>query len=363
MADTTLADKVAGLAEAFAEGSPTGVDPRQDVTPRSLYFRLRDARSDARAGERLADNDPSVQDGSSQHWRLVHDLAVQALSGVGKDIEIAAWLTESLVRSDGFDGLVVGATLLRVLVERFWNDGLFPLPDEEGPEARLAPVAGLSGSGSDGTLLQPLRKIVLFERADGSPVTVWQFEQAREVSTLGDAARRTQRLAAGVLPLDELDAIARGPGRASVALVAQGAVRASAAWSALERALGAVVPGDAVPSMRRVHDLLNAIRRMTEAYVPAVVVAEDSAGAEQDTAPVDGAPDTRATSRDAMLDEVLRIAGMFRSIEPNSPLGYTLEEAVRRARLSWPELLQEMLPEAGARSAVLSSLGIRVAPA
>ena len=37
-------------------------------------------------------------------------------------------------------------------------------------------------------------------------------------------------------------------------------------------------------------------------------------------------------------------------------------ETVRRARLPWPELLAEMVPDATARAAILNTLGIRPPP-
>ena len=53
------------------------------------------------------------------------------------------------------------------------------------------------------------------------------------------------------------------------------------------------------------------------------------------------------------------LAEDFRRTEPSSPISYTLEEAVRRARLSWPDLLRELIPELPPRSSVLVGLGIR----
>ncbi len=53
-------------------------------------FRMRDARSEARAEERLADNDPGAEGGVSRHWKIVRELAVEALTKSTKDLEIAA---------------------------------------------------------------------------------------------------------------------------------------------------------------------------------------------------------------------------------------------------------------------------------
>ena len=71
---------------------------------------------------------------------------------------------------------------------------------------------------------------------------------------------------------------------------------------------------------------------------------------------------TRPVTREDMLRELERIADFFRKTEPHSPLAYTLEEAVRRGRLTWPELLAEVVPDDKVRSGMLVMLGIRPAP-
>ncbi|MGO4840155.1 type VI secretion system protein TssA, partial [Rhizobiaceae sp. 2RAB30] len=47
-------------------------------------------------------------------------------------------------------------------------------------------------------------------------------------------------------------------------------------------------------------------------------------------------------SREEALAELVRIASYFRKTEPHSPISYTLEEAVRRARMTLVELLTEL---------------------
>jgi len=67
-------------------------------------------------------------------------------------------------------------------------------------------------------------------------------------------------------------------------------------------------------------------------------------------------------SREEALRSLAAIAAFFRSTEPLSPLSYTLQEAVRRARMSWPELLEEIVPDLSLRAQILISLGIRPPP-
>lgn len=359
VADQSDLSDLQHLVRPISDEKPAGSDPRLDVSPQSLYFRLRDARSEARAAERAADNDPAVEAGGARHWLAVRALAVEALAGTGKDIEIAAWLAESLVRTDGLVGLTVGAQLLAELVAGYWDTGLFPTPDEDGVVGRTAPVAGLNGEGGNGTLLQPLRKLILYERADGTPVTFWRFEQAEEAEAL-DPARRTQRLAAGALPFAQLEAEAKAIGRDRLGVILRDVLLTIEAWRALDAALAGAAQADAPPT-GRVLELLDKLRRIAERYAPQTEpVAELAVLAA--IAPGDGAappPANRAETREDMLREITRIAAYFRANEPHSPLSYTLEDAVRRARLGLPDLLKEMMPELAARSTVLSGLGIR----
>jgi type VI secretion system protein ImpA len=356
------------LLAPVSEEAPAGEDLREDYAPSSLYYRLRDARSEARAAERAADAE-SGETAAPMQWRTVHDLAIEALSGRTKDLEIAAWLTEALLRSDGLIGLTAGCRLMAGLSEQYW-DTLLPLPDEEGIATRVAPVAGLNGVGGEGTLLQPLRKIFLFDRPDGTPLYFWQYEQASEAAGIGDAERRQARLDAGVLPFDAVENEARFAG-AAFAAVRRQSTEAAEAWKKLGQVLDERAGADGPPTSA-VADLLEKIRGVAERYASAEEPALEAAAAGEAEGAVTaaGGPVVAGTalaaasvnSREEALRSLTQIADYFRRTEPLSPLAYTLQEAVRRARLSWPELLEEIVPDVSSRAAILTSLGIRPPP-
>lgn len=357
------------LLTPFEGGFPAGRDLRLDVSPQSIYFRLRDARAEARAAERVADNDPALGGAMPTPWNTVRDLAVEALSLHSKDIEVACWLTECLTRKQGLGGLADGVAVVAGLIGQFWDAGLFPAAEADDPEGRLIAVTGMSGQDRDGSLLQPLRKVVLFARQDGSPVTFWEFERSKEVAALGGQAEKAPRAAEGVVPFADLETEARGHGRPSLLALGRDVLRAAAEWQSLEQAVGRVTEGDAVPATGRVRSLLESLQRLVGRYVPhdELAPAEPAEGSgEAGPAAADAAPGEPRRSpsapqtRDAMLDDIVRIASAFRESEPNSPLSFTLEEAVRRARLPWPDLLRELMPDAAARSAVLTGAGVRL---
>jgi type VI secretion system protein ImpA len=354
------------LLAPIAGDTPVGADLREDYSPTSLYFRLRDARGEARAAERAADAE-ATESAVPAEWRTVRELATEALTTQGKDLEIAAWLTEALLRSDGLRGLIAGSRLMAGLAENFWDD-LFPKPDDEGIATRVAPVAGLNGVGGEGTLLQPLRKLILFSRPDGTPVQFWRYEQSVEVAGIGDATRRQQRLDAGVLPYDAVEKEAR-IAAAGFATVLEEAVAAAAAWRALAQVLDERAGADSPPTSA-VAEVLEKMRAVAQIFATRTGAEGDGAAA---TVPgtgtaaaaqaAGGAPAAGALgSREDALRSLAQIAEFFRRTEPMSPLSYMLQEAVRRARMTWPELLEEIVPDVGSRSAILTSLGIRPPP-
>jgi type VI secretion system protein ImpA len=363
--DATTSERAVKILAPFDGDLPGGADLRLDTSPQSLYYRLRDARAAARAEERTADNDPSAGSALSAHWKTVQELAIEALQSHSKDIEIAAWLAEGLTRHEGLAGLAKGAAIISGLIDHFWDLGLFPAEDPDEPEARLIAVTGLSGQDRDGSLLQPLRKTILFELDDGSPVSLWQYERARDVAALTAAGKKPQSPLPGIPAFEVLESAAQRNGRASLTAVGNDVTAALNAWRAIEESVVRVAGGTAAPSTGRVTALLETLRKTAVRYVAITDVAPAGADTIADGPAVEAEPPALPTtaqtgaSRETMLGQILQIAEIFRRAEPNSPLSYTLEEAVRRARLSLPELLREMMPELAQRSSLLNGLGIR----
>ena len=373
--------------------APTGADLREDFSPQAIYFKLRDARAEARAAERQIDADGDATAAFPAQWRQVRALALDALATKSKDLEIAAWLTEALLRTDGLPGLTAGSRVLSGLVERFWDQptsesdaedepgrataGLYPMPDEDGMETRVAPITGLNGQGGDGTLVQPLRKLTLFERPDGAEMPVWQYEQSAELSAIGDPVRREQRLAAGVLPFDTVENEARSAGVSHFRALLRAVDAAVAAWQGMGSALDAAAGSDSPPTSR-VLEILGGIRSAAVRYSGESEQAQDPAmPAGQAGAAVPGPAGAAAggagfsagaglaagpsASREDALRLLNEIANFFQRTEPHSPLAYTLQEAARRGRMTWPELMEELVPDYTSRAAILSSLGIKPA--
>lgn len=361
------------LLAPFEGDSPQGIDVREDFSARSPYSRLRDARSNARDAERQAeapDPDGPQPADPGPLWRALRELGVKVLTETTKDLEIAAWVTEAYIRSHGLSGLAAGVRLITGLSEQYW-DTVYPLPDDYGMETRVAPITGLNGHDGNGSLRQPLFQLKLFERADGSDVALYQYRASASLPTL-DPERRQQRIDSGAIPFDDLERDARSVGIRMLTLLREEATDALDAWETMAALLDEKAGADS-PSTSHVRDLLRELIEIANRY--ASPAADDAGGAGTDVAlRVDGGggpvvqaggvatfavPATALANREDALRALENIATFFRKTEPQSPLSYTLDEAVRRGRMSWPDLMKEIIADRDSRNAVLTSLGIR----
>jgi len=352
------------LLSPISAEAPTGSDVRTDFSPTSNYFRLRDARAEARAAERAAETSADGDVGS-EGWRTVRTLALKILSEQAKDLEVAAWLTEALVRSNGLAGLAAGAEVIGGLVERYW-DQLYPMPDEDGMETRVAPVTGLNGQGGDGTLSQPLFKLPLFKNGNGEKIMLFQYEQSAELEGIADQNRKEARLRAGVVPYDQMQSFARANPPGAYVALRRDLNAAAAAWTAMAGALDAAAGSDSPPT-RRISDTLEQIGRIVTRYAPAEAGAASAPGEDAPEESGEPAPEAvggtvarkRLATREDALATLAEIAEYFRKAEPQSPLAYTIDDAIRRGRLSWPELIAELVNDEQVRRNILVSLGIK----
>ncbi len=111
--------------------NPAGADLRYDP----LYDKIKEARredDDAPQGE--WERPRKVAD-----WPAVIKLAGEVLATKTKDLQLAAWLTEAMLRREGYAGLGSGLALIRGLLETYW-DQLYPELEDGDAELRAAPL-------------------------------------------------------------------------------------------------------------------------------------------------------------------------------------------------------------------------------
>ena len=360
------------LLAPISEIAPAGSNLRLDVSPTSIYYRLKDARSGARAAERRADSEGGNPALASE-WQTILTVAPKALAEKSKDLELAAWLIEGLVRSHGFAGLRDGMRLARGLIEMFW-ESFFSLEDEDGLATRLAPIAGLNGQGNEGTLIQPLRKVPVTAQGDDGAFAVYHYDQARALSNVSDAEVRARREAGGEVSMERFTAAVNKSGGAFYLSLIEDIEAALQEIELLAAALSERAGRDAPRTSDvagALTTILNAIRSFSGELVARALAAVAAAQGSAEGAPgamgeagAAGIAMTNGTvsGRDDALRILLNVAEYFKKFEPHSPISTSLEEIVRRARMPFAELLQELLPDATAWRSALNSAGIKPPP-
>ncbi len=348
-----------------------GENLRDDASPTSVYYQVKDARSAARAAERNMEMDEEPS-GFLDEWRTILELSPDVIATRSKDLEIAAWLTEALLRAHGFAGLRDGFRLMHGMVENFWDD-LYPLEDEDGLETKVAPVTGLNGDGGDGTLIQPIRKVLITQGGSDVPYAFWQYEQAGELAKVADEEKRQARIDAGALTMEQMTrAVAETPtGFYSELMSDLNACMEE--FAKLNALLDEKCGMDAPPAsnirnlLQGIHDEVGFLAKdklLTDA--PAEESAGDGEAVPAGTAVAGGAGPAvpgAINSREDAFNTLLKVAEFFRRTEPHSTLSYTLEEMVRRARMPLSDLLVELIPDEEARRGFLMRAGIAPPPA
>lgn len=369
---------LAPLADALADGpgAGAGADVRGGGSAASSrYLAAKDARTEARLAERdaLASGDPEAAPllAGLRAWDMVADAATGLLAET-KDLQVAAWLTEAWLRSDGFPGVAAGFALLAGLVERYWDEGLHPQEDEDGIETRVAPLFGLFGNADVGTLLQPLKLLPLSDH--GAPaVALWTVETVQAQSTRHDdpdvaeelAERRRQQIAAMEWAI----------GRATPEFAAAATAGVADALAALDRLMTAIDartpfgrfgsqvtrPLEDAATLLRVHGPGAAEAEADGAEAPAPPPAAAPPAGDPASAPAPAPLPAAAPApmtRERALATLLELAAFFERNEPQSLVGESLRNVVRRANLPIEALLAELLPDGGQRALFLLRAGI-----
>ena len=354
------------IAGLIAPLTNAGGDVRAGGVGFDLYLFAKDERAAARVAEReaIAGGDPDVDPLAVglRHWRGVAEAGAELVGGHAKDLQVAAWMVEAWVRIDGFAGLADGFALLAALVETYWDGGLLPAEDEDGVETRVAPLLGLLGREDPGTLIQPIKLLPLTD-AGTEPIALWTVETLRAQGVRHDdpdereqlQARRVERVAA-------IDAAIAGasPGFAAANIAA--IERALAELDRLMEAVDTRAPFGRFGSQvtRPLEEALALIRTAAPADEGLFLESAADASAATEPAAANRPAATCATrTRASALAQVLEVASFFDATEPQSMIGRSLRDVVRRANMSLDDLLAELLPENDQRRLFLLRAGIR----
>jgi type VI secretion system protein ImpA len=325
------ADLLARLLAPIPGEPPTGKDLRYAPS----YAAVKEARRED------PDLPPGELDGPRKlaDWPQTVALATQLLEHETKDLQLAAWLTEALLRKDGFGGLTTGLALLDGLLTQYWEH-VYPVLEDDDIELRSGPIEWV-GSRLD----VAVRQVPI---ASGG-ITSLDFAVSRGIPTeteaeaVGDKrAIRAEAIAAGKRPPEEVDASVEASSKPFFRTLIADLDAALAALAALEASSDARFGRDApgFSSLRRALDEVRAtvggiLTRRLEVDPDPVdeVAASADGGALGGGDAGDGTISSEVTSARDAAARIAAAAKFLRQENPASPAPYLLVRGFR-----WGEL-------------------------
>ncbi len=338
------------------------LSPIEEDSPGGRYFRYDPVYDEIKQARH---EDPDLPQGEWKRERKVADwgevvrLTTEVIEDQSKDLQVAAWLTEARLRTEGFKGLEFGLTLLRRLQEEFWDEVHPQLEEEDDLEFRAVPLEWV------GQYLEPAVQSVPLNQAGHDFV---QYRESRRVGTEEQAEKdsskkeaRAQAIAEGKLTAEDFDEAFDDTPKAWYKELKAGHTGARDALRALDEfcteAYGDVAPSfltlrEALEEVGRVVDRLLATKLEQDPDPPeeeAEQAPDEEAGAEgtaeaegaEGATPAStggGAPASTSRSREpTSWEDAAEMAGtaaaFMRKERPTDPASYLMLRGLR-----WGEL-------------------------
>lgn len=341
------------LLQPISEENPAG----ESVRYSGIYDEIAEARR--------ADDDAAQGEWVTQlkvaDWRKVIELAVPTLEKDTKDLQIAAWLSEALVRQNGFVGLRDSLKLMSGLQNIFWET-LHPEIDEGDMEGRANAVSVMDKQAAFAIKSAPITGSSGFSYNDWEDSK--RFDIPDNIDTLDSGDQTKYR---------ELKAQAEKENRVTAAKwrVEIAASRRAfyeelnftineclAEYAELNRVDEEKYDRNQVPGTGNLKKALDEVQTQVKKIledkrqeepdeaeaVEDEVAAEGEEGATVKVAGVATASGAIQSRSDA-LKRLADIAQFFQKTEPHSPISYLVQRAVKWGNMPLENWLQDVIKD------------------
>ncbi len=358
------------MLSPISEEKPAGEPMRYS----GLYDEISEAR---RADEDVEQGDWKVALKVAD-FRKVVDLAVPALTSDTKDLQIAVWLTEALVKQNGFAGLRDGLKLVSGLQDKFWET-LFPEIDEGDMEGRANAIEWLALQTSFAV------KQAKVTQGDGYSFFDWEdskrFDIPNNIETLDstERAKYTELLEQATkenrVTADRWRvayAASRRPFYEEVALTIE---ECWAECKELNRVIEEKFDRNQMPGLGTLEKSLEAVQTQVKKFLeekraeePDEEAEETATEGEQAEGEVVVAADGSRVvatggaiqNRAEALKRLGQLAEFFRKSEPHSPVSYLVQRAVKWGNMPLDSWLQEVVKDQNVLYQLRETLGVNV---
>ena len=278
------------------------------------------------------------------NWREVRKLATELL-GRSKDLRIGINMVQALVNLEGFLGLADGLSLLRGLLERYW-DNVHPQldPDDDNdPTMRINILASLVDRTAmlnviRHTTLVNSRAIGRFSLHDISLAKGGEEAKGKDQTVPDKASIGAAFMDADI---DELQA------------TADAVTRCSGDLAAIDAILTEKVGASQAPDLSALAAMFKEAQSLMNEHLPQRVAGgtgtpgEETGMQEQVTAAVINRPAVSGeiNSREDAVRMMDKISNYFERNEPSSPIPLLMQRAKRLVSMSFMDILADIAPE------------------
>ncbi len=321
------------------------------------YSGLYDEISEARRADDVLNKGEWQSETKTADYRKVIELSVPALSERSKDLQIAAWLSEALIREHGFVGLRDGLKLLTGLQREFW-DTLHPVVEDGDMEGRANAITWFDTQGSLAVIAAPLLDaqgsfgFIGFEDSKrfDFPENIESLDTAEQarLNTLKAQAESENRTTADMWR--RAKAQTRRAFAEQVDLLLN---ECAEALAELDRIDEERYDRNQTPGLTNLKKALDSIRDVSKKILEEKRIEEpdplDAVADEEGTATGAGggvkAASGAVQNRADALRRLADIATFFRTTEPHSPISHLIERAVKWGNMPLEKWLQDVIKD------------------
>lgn len=339
----------------------------EDLSFSALFDQIKEAR---RADPDYLTQGDWQTDLKTADWEQVIALSAQGLAQQSKDLMLVAWLCEGLAQREHFEGISFGLELTERILDTFW-DSVYPSL-EDGLEERAARLSWL--------------KTTLTDIAGGLPITqgqnfgVLRYDESRHVENLALQNPKAMQTALNEGKINA-EIFQRSVALSDTEHLRAKALQIAASLQACNRLQASTdrLFGHEAPSFASLADMLSRASHLAEkllkdrgvelhpvatpAAEPVATVAPSSeAGEPMNTSVQATAPAPMRTTpltRDEAFTMLAGIAQFFKHSEPQSPVPYLIERAIKWGNMPLEGWLSDVIKDSNVVDNIRDVLGTR----
>ena len=341
------------LLQPISGESPSG----ESLRYAGLYDEIAEAR---RADDGLSQGEWQTEQKVADHRKVI-DIATPALTSETKDLQVAVWLTEALMKQHGLPGLRDGLGFLNGLHDKFW-DTMHPVVEDGDMEGRANAISWLDTTGAIVVKEAKITGAAGYSYIDFEDSKTFDIPEALDTlstedqikyNQLREQAEREQRVTADMWRKER--AATR---RAWCETINFTIEECWTAFNELNRLIEEKYDRNQAPGLSNLRKSLDAVheqvkklleeKRQEEPDEEEIAAAESADGTgEAGVASAGGVatPAGAIQNRKDALRRLADIADFFQKTEPHSPVAYLIQRAVKWGHMPLENWLQDVIKD------------------